>query len=185
MWRRRLYAMAIYTGARLSELRRITAAHVDFEHGTIRIVGTKSEAAMRRVPIEASLRPLLKVLVKERPEGPLVNCPNSDGGSGASALINEDLARAKVTRAELLLDDAHHLPFTFHGCRHTAVTHAYLAGRDETYLKIVYGHTHSEMTRRYLDAMALTRSTFGTPFPPLPASLLGGARVIRLPRRTA
>jgi integrase len=185
MWRRRLYAMAIYTGARLSELGRMTAAHVDFEHGMIQILGKKTLVATRRVPIEPELRPLLKLLVKERPEGPLVDCPRSDGGSGASALINEDLPKAGVTREELLLDDAHHQPFTFHGCRHTAITHAYVAGRNETFLKIVYGHTHSEMTRRYLDAVALTRSTFGTPFPPLPPSILGGAQVIDLAARRA
>lgn len=180
LWRRRLYCMAIYTGARLSELGRITAAHVDFKHNMIQIVGKKTQVATRRVPIEPALRPLLKVLVKERPEGPLVDIPRSDGGSGASALINEDLGKAKVTRKDLFLDDANHMPFTFHGCRHTAVTHAYIAGRDETFLRIVYGHVHSEMTRRYLDSVALAKATFGTPFPPLPPSVTGVAKVIKL-----
>jgi integrase len=180
MWRRRLYALAIYTGARLSELSRITAAHIDFEHGMIEILGSKTAVATRRVPIEPALRPLLKLLWDERKTGPLVDAPRSDGGSGASALINEDLAKANVTRADLSRDDEQHMPFTFHGCRHTAVTHAYVAGRDETWLRIVYGHVGSEMTRRYLDAMALTRSTFGTPFPPLPPSILGGAKILTL-----
>jgi len=180
LWRRRLYALAIYTGARLSELGRITAAHVDFEHGMIQILGSKTAVATRRVPIEPALRPMLKLLCDERKTGPLVDAPRSDGGSGASALINEDLAKAKVTRADLLRDDEQHMPFTFHGCRHSAVTHAYVAGRDETWLRIVYGHVNSEMTRRYLDAVALTRSTFGTPFPPLPQSILGGAKILKL-----
>ncbi|AKU95761.1 hypothetical protein AKJ09_02425 [Labilithrix luteola] len=136
--------------------------------------------ATRHVPIEPALRPLLKILVEERPAGPLVDCPRSDGGSGASALINEDLARAKVTRADLVRDDAQHMPFTFHGCRHTAVTHAYIAGSDETFLRIVYGHVHSEMSRRYLDSAALAKATFGTPFPRLPPRITAGVKVIKL-----
>ncbi|MBX3260376.1 MAG: tyrosine-type recombinase/integrase, partial [Labilithrix sp.] len=60
--RRRCYAVAIYTAMRRSELERLEAAHVDFEHGVITVQGTKSNAARRQVPIEPALLPLLKKL---------------------------------------------------------------------------------------------------------------------------
>jgi integrase len=104
---------------------------------------------------------------------------------GAADLMRTDLKLALITRADLTRDDAEQAPFTFHGLRHTAITHWYVAGKDETVLKLVAGHAMNEMTRRYLDAAALGRSTFGQPHPPLPASVLGGAKVIRLPSRTA
>ena len=68
--RRRVYAVAIYTGMRLSELTRFEASHVDFEHDVISVMGKKTNAATRQVPIDKALRPLLKVLAKEAPTGP-------------------------------------------------------------------------------------------------------------------
>lgn len=167
---RRLYAVAAYTGMRRGELQRLTAEHIDLEHNVIRVPGTKSAAARRHTPIEPALRPLLELLCAARPSGPLLKVPN-DEGKGTAALVRLDMRTAKLTRPELWRDDADHRAFTFHGLRHTAVTHAYLAGRDSTWLRTAYGHTSSEMTRRYLDSAAMARSTFGAPFPPLPADV--------------
>jgi integrase len=170
--RRRVYALAAYTGLRRGELDRLTVDDVDLEHGTVRVRGTKTDAARRRVPIEPELRPLLALLVEERKSGALLAVPRADGKGGSADLIRSDLARAELTREDLTADDETRMPFTFHGLRHTAITHWYLAGRDTKWLLIVAGHTMSEMTCRYLDAAAVARSTFGAPHPPLPASLL-------------
>jgi integrase len=179
--RRRVYAMALYIGGRLSEIAGITAADVDFEHNVVIVNGTKTAVARRRVPIDPSLRHLLKLLVRERPTGSLVDCPPADGGRhGAADYMRIDMREAKLTRRDLWRDDAEQAPFTFHGLRHTAITWWYVAGKDATFLKICAGHTSSAMTQRYLDTVAMSRSTFGTPHPPLPASVLGGAKIVSI-----
>jgi integrase len=183
--RRRVYALSIYLGTRLSELANITAADVDFTHGLVTVNGSKTNAARRRVPMEPALRPLLVLLCEERPEGPLVDVPANEGRNGAADLMGKDIETAGLERADLTRDDGEMMRFTFHGLRHSFVTWAYVAGRDATWLKVVAGHTSSVMTQRYLDSAAMSRSTFGVPFGPLPKSILGGGTVHRLTKETA
>lgn len=171
--RRRCYAVAIYAGLRRSELERLEAADVDLEHDVITVRGKKSRAAKRQVPIEPAIRPLLEHIVKTRKTGPLLDVPRADGKGGSSDLIKRDLERAGLTRADLFRDDAEHMPFTFHGLRHTAITHWAVAGRDARWLQLVAGHTDAAMTMRYLDKAAVVRGSFGAPHPPLPPGLSG------------
>jgi integrase len=170
--RRRVYFVALYTGMRRSELERLTAADVDMVHGLITVRGKKTNAAKRQIPIEPALAPLLSRLVKARKAGPLLVVPRADGKGGASDVTKKDLERAKIDREALLLDDAEHMPFTFHGMRHTAITHWAVAGRDPKWLLIVAGHTDEEMTRRYLDKAAVVRNAFGAPHPMLPQDVV-------------
>jgi integrase len=185
--RRRVYAVAIYTGMRRSELERLEAADIDFEHERITVRGSKTDAAYREVPIEPALLPLLRILVKERKSGPLLDVPSGQGSNGTADLMKLDLERAKLTRAALYRDDAHVMPFNFHGTRHTAITHWAVAGKSQLFLLTVCGHLDVTMTRRYLGKAASVSAKFGTPHPPLPASVLGGAKIVHLPsaKRTA
>ncbi len=171
--RRRVYAVAIYTGMRRSELERLEASDVDLEHDVIRVRGKKTNAAKRTIPIEPALRPLLEALVRERPEGPLLDVPRSDGKGGSADLTKKDLERAALRPADLTRDDAEHMPFTFHGLRHTCITHWVVAGRDQIFLLTAGGHTDVTMTKRYLAAASSLSVKFGAPHPTLPASLLG------------
>lgn len=171
--RRRCYAVAIYTGMRRSELERLEAGDVDFEHDTIRVRGTKTNAAKRVIPIEATLRPLLEILVREAGEGIVLEVPRADGKGGAADLVKRDLERAELTRAELWRDDDVHMPFTFHGLRHTCITHWAVAGRGELFLLTAGGHTDVTMSKRYLAQAASVSAKFGTPHPTLPAVLVG------------
>jgi integrase len=185
--RRRVYAVAIYTGMRRGELERLRAGDVDFDHDVIRVRGTKTIAAKRTIPIEPELRPLLLALVAEdearkeleRAEGtepteaPLLDVPRADGKGGAADITRADLERAEVTRADLTRDDDTHMPYTFHGHRHTCITHWAVAGRGELFLLTAGGHTDVEMTKRYLAQASSLSAKFGTPHPPIPASLLG------------
>jgi integrase len=184
--RRRLYAVAMYTGMRLSEMGRLTAEHIEFEHDRINVPGEKSRAALRRTRIEPALRPLLKKLVKERPSGPLLDVLPDHGKCGYSWYVQRDLETAQITRKDLFRDDAHVRPYTGHAHRHTAITWACVVnGRDDAFLKSNYGHTSDAMTRQYLDDEHRSRKTYGTPFPALPASLLGGGVVVPLHTRSA
>jgi hypothetical protein len=154
---------------RLGELRRITSAHVHLEHGVIHVPGTKTDNARRQIPIEENLYDLLKQLIERAPSttSPLIAVPRSDGKGGAADLMKKDLRRAGIDRAELSRDDAEHMVFTFHGLRHTAITHGAVAGHPLTWLLVVAGHSDAEMTRRYLDVAAVVRPSFGEPHPPL------------------
>lgn len=169
--RRRLYAVGIYTGMRRSEIERLEAADVDLEHDVIRVRGKKTNAARRTIPIEPALRPLLVALVRERPTGALLDVPRSDGKGGSSDLVKRDLERAGLVRVDLTRDDAEHMPFTFHGLRHTCITHWVVGGRDQLFLLTAGGHTDVEMTRRYLAAASSLSTKFGQPHPPLPECL--------------
>ena len=175
--RRYVYAVAIYTGMRRSELVRLEAEDVDLEHGVIRVRGKKTAAAKRTISIEFSLRPLLEVLVRERPKGTLLDVPVAHGRNGAADLMRKDLSRAKLDRSDLSRDDAQHMPFTFHGLRHTCITHWTVAGRDQLFLLTAAGHTDLTMTKRYLAAAASLSTKFGHPHPPLPAALHGAVDV--------
>jgi integrase len=166
---------------RRSELARLRASDVDFEHGLITVRGKKTTAAKRQVPIEPALSPLLQVLCHERKVGPLLDAPRADGKGGASDLTKKALERAKLSRADLFRDGADHMPFTFHGFRHTCITHWVVAGRNQLWLLLIAGHVDVSMTRRDLGKAEVLRATFGAPHP-LPASVLGGATVVPFPR---
>jgi integrase len=185
--RRRCYAVALYTGLRRSELERLTADAINFDHEVITVVGTKTDAALRQVPIEPALMPLLRKLVKEAPTGPLLDVPKSYGHDGASAVTKRDIETAKLTRADLYRDDAHFMPYTFHAHRHSCITMWSVAGKSQLFLLTVAGHMDVTMTKKYLGKAASVSKKFGTPHPPLPLSLLGGATVVSLDtkRRTA
>jgi integrase len=178
--RRQVYAVAIYTGMRRSELERLEAQHINFEHHVITVMGTKTDAALRQIPIEPALLPLLKKLAKVRKKGPLLDVPKSYGHDGSSAVTKRDLETAKLTRAALYQDDAYVMPLTFHGLRHTAITHWTVAGKSQLFLLSVAGHMDVAMTKKYLGKAASVSAKFGTPHPPLPPSLLAGAKVVHL-----
>jgi integrase len=153
---------------------------IDFEHERITVRGSKSDAAYREIPIEPALLPLLRKMAKELKTGPLLQVPSGQGRNGTADLMKVDLERAKLTRGALYRDDAHMMPFTFHGLRHTAITHWAVAGKSQLFLLTVAGHMDITMTKKYWGKAASVSAKFGTPHPALPASILGGADVIVL-----
>lgn len=175
--------MAIYTGMRRSELERLEVADISLDHETISVRGSKTDAATRQIPIEPSLLPLVKKMVKEVKTGPLLEVPSGQGTNGTADLVRIDLERAKLTRAALYRDDAHMMPFTFHGLRHSAITHWAVAGKSQLFLLTVAGHMDITMTKKYLGKAASVSAKFGTPHPELPSSILGGANVVSLASR--
>lgn len=65
-WREQVI-MYLHLGIRASELYRITAADIDFDGGEIRIRGTKTAGADRRVPITPEVRAILLVARDREP----------------------------------------------------------------------------------------------------------------------
>lgn len=181
LYRRALYAVAIYTGLRASEIRGLTADGIDLEHmvinvrrqrrgGSQKASRTKTRAGRRQVPIEASLLPLLEALLEHaQGEEALLRVPPAED---CAEKVRADLLAAGCDREELFADDGERQHFTFHGLRHTCITHWAVAGQPLQWLLIAAGHTDYEVTQRYLDQAVMLRSTFGTPHAPLPPELV-------------
>jgi integrase-like protein len=87
-------------------------------------------------------------------------------------LVRKDLLAAGCQREELYADDGERQHFTFHGLRHTCLTHWVVAGRPLQWLLVAAGHTSYEVTQGYVDAASMLRGTFGPPHPPLPEELV-------------
>jgi integrase len=180
LYRRALYAVASYAGLRVGELRGLTPADVDLEHDVVNVrrqnragkgsARTKTRAGRRQVPIEPTLRPLLEALVEQTEDGtPLLLVPPPED---CAELVRKDLLAAGCDREELFADDGERMHFTFHGLRHTCLTHWAVAGRQLPWLLSAAGHTSYEVTQRYVDAGMVMRGRFGQPHPPMPAGLL-------------
>ncbi len=196
LYRRELYAVALYAGLRQGECRGLVADDVDFDHGVINIrrqrrkrsavdARTKTSAGVRQVPIHAALEPLLRLLVRragvdlakrrdvdpEAAPGPLVHVPPVE--DCAERLRAHDLPKAGCDRAELYRDDDERQHFTFHGLRHTAITHWAVAGLPLPQLMAAAGHSDYDATQRYIDVGSVLRAQrFGDPHPPMPEGLL-------------
>lgn len=183
---RRLFAVAVYTYARAGELRALTwGEDVDLERGVIHIhrsadrntgkeSTTKTEQS-RRIPIEAELLPLLTAMREEAGGlGRLFPWVATD--RKLSRQIQRCLRLAGVDRAELFASDATRKPMTFHDLRANGITWCAVRGDDPLKIKQRAGHASFSTTEGYIrTAENLADANFGSPFPPLPAALLGGA----------
>jgi integrase-like protein len=135
------------------------------------VKATKTETA-RRIPIEAELIPLLRALRDEaRGEGRVFKMPSVGILSRKLKLY---LARAGVERSDLFHSDATRKAITFHDLRATGIT--WMAARGDDPLRIMQraGHADFETTKIYLREAENLSSAFGSVFPALPESLLGG-----------
>lgn len=59
---RRQILVACYTGARRAELQRMQKEHIDWKHGTLRVLQTKPKGSVRYVPLSPRLRAELEPL---------------------------------------------------------------------------------------------------------------------------
>jgi integrase len=187
LYRRHVYALAIYTCARRSELAALTAADVDLAHQTITIArqvertkekgatvaGTKATKTRRaRVfDIEAAMLPLVTLLTK-RPEGNagrLVRVPPIED---CAELLRKDLWTVGVRAARLHTADAARTMMTFHCLRDTGLTHMAVRGDSPAVVQWRAGHTDYKMTQGYVTRGGVEARRIGAPLPPLPASIL-------------
>jgi integrase len=190
LFRRRVWAVAIYSKARRSELAALTAADVDLAHQTIAIskqvdrkkkrVGQEVRATKktktkrsRTVDIEPNLLPLIDLLVAS-PEGKggrLLRVPPSED---YAELLRKDLWTVGARDARLHTEDATRTKMTGHCLRDTGLTHMAVRGDSPIVIQWCGGHTDFKMTQGYLDRGKNDARRIGLPLPPLPFEVLGG-----------
>lgn len=181
---RRLYAAAVYLGARAGELGGLRARDIDRTRWVVSIAeavttrGTpskatrrapKTDAGVRSFSIEPALRPLLELLCTEAPEGPILRPFRTDGPNSASVYLQRHLGEAGITRAELFATTETRKRITFHDLRATFCTWSAIRGDEPLRIRARAGHEDLETTMGYVRvAEVLDRDLVGEVFPPLP-----------------
>ena len=182
---RQAYAVATYSYVRPEELEALTWDDVDFEAGTISVSKAidartgkakpmpKTANAVREVPIEATLRPLLVAMHKARTgdEAPVLPVLGTVNDKFRAKLFREHLARAGVKRARLSTDTLTLMGVNFRSCRDSGITWLALAGVPLAAAQRRCGHQDVSQTLAYVKLAEDLSGTIGEPFPPLPPSL--------------
>ena len=185
--RRQLYAFAVYTYSRASEIVPITwTADINLEHDTIHIhqaidrvrtpdkMKPNKNLTPRRISIEPELRPLLYVMSETAGAKGRVFpvMPAASGEDGLAGLLREDLWEAGVDRPELHARSISTKPMTFHDLRATGTTWMAVGGDDPLKIRERAGHKSFKTTEGYIRLAEMLKHGFGAPFPPLPTLLL-------------
>lgn len=182
--RRVLYAMAIYTGLREGSLLALTWADIDREHGTIRVLETKTGRPLlfaQRDPLIPGLQSVLAVLdrwreLSGRDNGPIVT--TADIGirnlDRLAKTLRADLLAAGIDRADLHGGDKVQ-PLRFHDLRATFATWAMRAGKGDGWICDRTGHQTQAMLNRYKRGAARLADLQYDPFPDI-SDVIGRAR---------
>lgn len=177
---RRLFALAVYTFARAGEIEALSWDDVSFDTMTVHIHGsvdrvrargrlkTTKTGLSRRIPLEAELYPLLRMLHDDADgKGRVIRKMPSPGM--LSRKLRFYLEKAGVTRAELFAeDDDTRKAITFHDLRATGITWMAARGDDPLRIKQRAGHSAFTTTEGYIREAENLGASFGTVFPALP-----------------
>lgn len=196
LWRRRVYAFAVYSYVRAGELAALRWPDVDAVRGHVSVHdavsrygkrseeaarraggdGTKSEQA-RRYTLEPEILPMLQAMLEEADDvAGLVfqKLPPYHGRDGQAPTLRADLLKAGVRRAALHESTRTRKRLTFHDLRATACTWAAIRGDSPMKIMARSGHETLEVLMGYVREAEAVRDGFGDVFPPLPAELGGG-----------
>lgn len=173
--RRVLYALAVYTGLRKGSLFALTWGGLDFEHGTLTSLESKT-GLPQMFESNASLMKLLAAWFEYqgRPKASAsLICPDDmhcTPEKEAQAL-REDLTSAGITRSALLERARNVERLRFHDLRATFVTWAMREGRGEGWIADRTGHLTPEMRARYARAARTLMDLNYVPFPDVSAAI--------------
>lgn len=186
---RETYAVAAYTYVRPEELEALEWTDVDFDAGVVHVSKSidartgkpkatpKTAAAVRSVPIEPALMPLLRAMHKRRSgdAAPVLPVLRELNDKFRAKLFREHLARAGVKRARITANTLTLRPVDFRSCRDTGITWLALAGVPLPAMQRRAGHEDIAQTNAYVKMAEDLSGNVGAPFPPLPASLLSAS----------
>lgn len=181
---REVYAVAAYLYVRPEELQALLWSDVDFESSTVQVSKAtdartgkpkelpKTRNAVRTVPIDPSLMPLLKRMHEGADEGaPILPVLGTLNDKFRAKQFREHLLVAGVTRSRLVADTPTLLPVDFRSCRDTGITWLALSGLDVGKMQRRAGHEDLATTLGYVKQAEDLVGKLGTPFAPLPESL--------------
>jgi integrase len=131
-----LLITALHTGMRRGELFSLTWPDVDFKHGLVRVIQSKSGKS-RDIPMNETLRETLQVLPRR------IDSAYVFPGKGGKAMV--DIKK----RFHRTLREAGIAHFRFHDLRHTFASHLVMSGVDLVSVKEFLGHADLKMTLRY------------------------------------
>jgi integrase len=189
LWRRRVYAFAVYSYMRVSEIAALLWDDVDAIRGTILVhqsvdrsgprnvrpdeKGTKTQRS-RRFNAEPEILPMLQAMHAEAKDCPQVfpKLPPANGCDGAAPTLRADLLRAGVKRASLHKATKTLKRIGFHDLRATACTWAAIRGDSPIKIMGRSGHETLQVLMTYVREAENVREGFGAPFPALPACLM-------------
>lgn len=133
--------IGIYSGWRPQELAILKTADIDLEANTM-FGGLKTDAGRNRcVPIHPFIKPLIEARYNPEDEY-LFNDDTCTQGVGRHLTYDKYRNRFKKVMSRLKLN---HRP---HEARHTFITLAKEAGMDEYILKLIVGHTITDVTEK-------------------------------------
>jgi integrase len=182
--RRQLYAFAIYTGLRPSEIQALTWGDVDLRAGVLSVnkaaesvtgkrKSTKTEAGHRVIELVPALVPFLESLASGASH-PIIDPKVWPGRFQAGAVFRADLRKAGVDRARLFAMNASEEAADFRTCRDTCATWYALDGVSIDKVKEQLGHEDIATSLRYTKAARPFRaSSIGAPFSAIPYALFG------------
>jgi integrase len=158
-----IYAGAIYTGARLSELRALRWGDVDFDRGLIRIGrsgdGPTKSGKVRFVPLADALAPILKEQKLRVGDGFALCFPGPDGQ------MLPRISAIFYRRFKAILRAAKLPDLRFHDLRHSFASLLVAKGVNLYTVGKLLGHSSPLMTARYShlapDSFAALRGIFG------------------------
>lgn len=196
LWRRRLYAFAVYSYMRAGEIAPLRWTDVDAKRGHVTVHtsvarfgsrkdadtrraeggdGTKTEVA-RRYVLEAPVLELLAAMFAEADDRQglvFLRLPPYHGRDGQAPTLRADLLKAGVDRPALHATTKTQKQITFHDLRATAITWAAIRGDSPLKIQARSGHETLDVLMAYVREAEAVRDGFGEPFPALPAAALG------------
>lgn len=149
-----LLQIALLTAARRGEILALRWTDVNFEWGTLRITGTKTER-VRVIPMTPALVALLRRRQANAADSPLV----------FSALEGRSMLRASTDQIFRAAGRAAGIPYgrdtpggwVLHDARHTAITAMLHAGHSLESVMAISGHSARVMAMRYAHSTEATR----------------------------
>ena len=199
LWRR-LFAVTAYLYARPEEVEALEWTDVDLEHATVSITKAversrnravekgvvkqpKTDNAIRTIPIDPALLPLLETMHEEAGGKGRV-FPVVPSETEMSRKLRFYLEKAGVDRPSLFKSTPGSLMLSWYSAtRSTGITWEAVRGLDGTKLMRRAGHATFSTTLGYIrEAENLSGARFGVPFPELPSSLVNRPGIAQKPR---
>ena len=118
-----LIVIAAYTGARIEEICSLQRKHIDLVNHSISIIGAKTAAGNRTIPIHSAIQPLVEKLMEQSTDDYLISKLTKNKYGDRSNAIGKRFGRLKTAEGY----DSHHV---FHSIRKTFVTMLENAGKN-------------------------------------------------------